>query len=68
MRRPAIARPGSWGRIRKSSNAYANINGMRRKAQSMRDPYAMFSGEAQNAKAKRNAAPQRDEGAAHAGP
>lgn len=40
-----------------ASNAYANINGMRRKAQSLRDPYAMFSGEAQNAQAKRKLRP-----------
>ena len=30
---------------------------MRRKAQSLRDPYAMFTGEAQNAQAKRTLRP-----------
>jgi DnaJ domain len=37
-----------------AANAYANINGMRRKARNMRDPYGMFSENQEADKAKRS--------------
>lgn len=36
-----------------ATNAYANINGMRRRARNLKDPYGSFTGEAQNATVKR---------------